>query len=114
MVFLGCLDRDTCDSSNVELYAGDSLTLEGTATGSRYQFPLSDNNVKWNSRVVVVRQNGNSYSDCSGCTMTIQFTNYSTPFNMMVTMLEANYTSASYVYGGAYETVFLTPLVGGV
>ena len=101
MFYAGCIGPSYSCGSKIELFPDDSLTLE-TETDTFYP------NNYWRDRVIIVRQTRESYDVCTGCWMDVQFVNASSPFNMKVTLMEANYTTDSFL---SSETLYLKPLV---
>lgn len=100
----GCIGHSSKCGTKVGLFAGDTLTLEidPAYRGDAYY---------WEDRVILVRQSGDVYDVCTGCTMTVEFVNFALPFTSTVSLMEANYTTSSY---DSYELVFLSFLVSGL
>lgn len=101
-MFSGCFGESSdCCSEKVELFPDDKLTLSSASSNT-------GNVGRWCDRVIIVRRNSDNYDECTGCSLTLQFSEYSEPFPATVELLQANYSTASYF---SSEMLYLEPVV---
>lgn len=98
---VGCFGNSgSCCTEKVELFPDDKLILQSS------DYPGSVGS--WCDRVIIVRRNSDNYDECSDCSLTVQFVQWTTPFPATVELLQANYTTASYF---SSEMLYLEPVV---
>ena len=98
---VGCFGNSgSCCTEKVELFPDETLILKAS------EYPGGAGS--WCDRVIIVKRNSDNNDNCSDCSLTLQFVQWTPPSPATVELLQANYTTSSYF---SSEMLYLEPVV---